>query len=677
MAPRLVPLVTLALFLIGAAMAQDDAARSPSFLERQLETLVPGLRVEGLSGAWRAAPVAERITLSDAQGIWLTMQEVRLDLAPTALLRGVLRLEALDAALVRVERLPVAPTLSPPAGNPPPGQGGLLPALPDLPVDLSLDHLGVQRLELAEAVLGQAAVFSLTGSAGLEAGRLAADLSLRRLDREGSVALNLALAPKANRLNARVELREPEGGLVPTLLGLPQHPVTLELNLDGPADGAALSVQAQLGPEIALDVQGTVRSLADGSFGARLQGQARAAPLVPAEYAGLLFPAQLTLDADRSANGPLAISELRLKMPSGQGSVNGTFDIAREVPDLTIRLALDQAARFAPLLPQGVAWEALQAEAHVTGTLSAPEVRLEATPRAFTTGIRQADAVLGASPTLSGTASLPGPRIDMTFQGQEGQLAVVGSLAEPADLTARLVLPRLEVLGAGSEGALEATAQVAGPLSDPTVTLAARSGQLTLAGRTLRGISLDARLEAPATAPWAEAQLEATLDGQPVSLVLRGRPDARRLRLEQARLQVGPGVLTATGILDPDALLFDGSAQLDAPALAPLGRLAGIEGLEGQLRASGEFGPRDGVQGFDLALEAPRLAYAGNSGRLRATAKGTPGAFAWGQRLRHSRARSPRAAAWRWRTRAGRQSLQRCGSRLWERRSASPPLPGP
>ncbi|MGK7870538.1 translocation/assembly module TamB domain-containing protein [Falsiroseomonas sp. E2-1-a20] len=626
----LMVLLVSALLLPGAPVtAQDDAARDPSFLERRLERLIPGLRVEGLEGALRGVPSANRITISDAQGVWLTMQDVRLNLAPTALLRGVVRLEALEATLLRVDRLPVAAPTTTPAEQLVPGEGGVLPGLPDLPVDLALDRLVVQRLELDPSVLGQGAAFSLTGNAALESGRLAAELALRRLDREGSITLDLALAPAADRLNAQLAVREPEGGLVPSLLGLPQHPLSLTLSLDGPAAGAALTVEARLGPEIALEAEGTIRALADGAFGARLRGQVQAAPLLPVPQPGAFFPATFTLDADRPADGVLTITQLEVRTPVGQASVTGTVDLAREVPDLTLRLALGASAPIDAVLPEGMAWESLRGELRVTGSFSAPQLQLQATPQGLATGIVQADAVLGNSPTLSGTAAPASRQVDLAVRGEAGRLAVTGSLAEPLDATARLSLPRLEVLGPGSEGALEAVAQLTGTLTDPTIALTANSGRVALAGRVLEGLGLEARIETPVSAPRAEAQMRATLEGLPLELALRGQPQGTLLQLEQARLSLGPAVLTAVGLVNPDALLFDGTARLEADALAPLAPLAGLPGLEGRLQAQGRFEPRDGVQGFDLRLEAPRLAYAGTTGLIEATVEGTPQALAW------------------------------------------------
>ncbi len=621
---------------LGAALAQTDRAEPASFLERQLQNLVPGLQVEGLEGAWRAAPRAERITLSDSQGVWLVLRDVRLNIAPTSLLRGILRLEALEASVLRIDRLPVPDPNAPP----PDPSAGLIPRLPSLPVDLALDRLAIARLELAPAVAGQAADFALDGRASLNDQGLTAALALRRLDREGSATVDLALAPASDRLRARVEVREPEGGLVAGLIGRPDSPLSLDLGLDGPAAaGAALTLRAALGPDTTLAASGTVRAPPEGGFGAMLEGEASAAPLLPSPaLADLAFPARFAVDATLPAAGPLRLDRLALTIPAGEAGITGTLNLETEAADLTLRLSAAGSTRFTALLPPepALAWQGIGAEAHLTGTLAAPRLAFRAQPEGLATGIPQADAVLGPTPTLAGTAALPGPTLDVTIEGAEGRLLLAGSAADPLDLTARLSLPRLEVLGAGSEGALEAVAQTRGSRADPTVTLTARSGRIVTAGRVLAGLSLDARVESPATAPRAEASLEARLDGLPVTLALRGQPEGdapgggpARVRLEQARAALGPAVLTASGALDLATTLFDGRVRLEAADLAPLARLAGVAGLEGRLSAEAALAPRDSQQGFDATVEAPRLVFGGTAARLRLAAEGTPQSLGW------------------------------------------------
>ncbi|MCB4821100.1 translocation/assembly module TamB domain-containing protein [Roseicella aerolata] len=616
----------LALLALGTAAQEQE--HSPSFLERQLESLVPGLRVEGLQGTWRAAPRARRITLSDAQGVWLELQDVRLDLAPTSLVRGVLRLEMLEAQQARVERLPVPDPQAAPAPEAAPSDQ-VLPALPSLPVDVALDRLAVERLELGEAVAGQAAAFALDGKARLASGRLEAELGLRRLDAGGNAQVNLVLAPADDRLDATVTLREDPGGLVPMLLGQPDRPLDLDLRLAGPASGATLSVQAGMGSGIALNTQGTVRALSDGSYGAQLTGDAGAAPLLPPDLGPLAFPARFSLDVDRPAEAPIALRGLTVETPAGSADATGTLDLAREAPDLTARLRLQDSARFAALLPPGFAWESVQAEARVTGRLATPELRLQARPQGFASGIPQLDAVLGPAPGLALDAALPGPRLDARLEGAEGRLIATGTLAEPIALDARLSLPRLAVLGGGSEGALEARVQASGALADPDLVVTAESGRIAAAGRVLESLSLDARIATPATAPRGTATLEGRLDGMPLALLFRGQPEGSAVRIEQGEARLGPARLQVTGRLDPAGPVFDGRAQLEASDLAPLGRLGGVAGLAGRLSLEATLAPRDGQQGFEARLDAPRLGYNGTEGSLQATAAGTPSALDW------------------------------------------------
>ncbi len=629
-------ILSLSLILLGAvAWAQsEERAVAPSFLERQLQSLVPGLQVEGLEGAWRAAPSARRMTLRDSQGVWLSIENVRLNIAPTALLRGVLRLEGLEADSVTVTRLPVADPAAP--APPPSPDAGVIPSLPDLPVDVALDRLAVGRLVLGAPVLGQAAEFTLDGRARLGEGRLTAVLDLKRLDREGQVALDLALDPPRDRLAAKVTVQEAPGGIGATLIGFPQYPLSLDLTLDGPANtGAALSLTGGLGPDIGIAARGTIRAGGDGAFGAVLEGSVRAAPLLPPEIAALAAPLTFALDAAKPGDGPvLTLRRLDLGLPAGRLGVTGTLDLTREVPDLTVSLAVEGSQRFAALLPPGLAFTGATAEARVTGTLAAPRVALTAQPQGLATGLAQADALLGPAPRIAGTLAMPGPSLDLALQGAAGRVAVAGSLAEPLDVTVRAALPDLTVLGTGSTGALEAEARATGSLTDPNLVVTARSGRIAAAGRALEGLDLAARIETPRSAPRAQATLTATLDREPIRLAVTGAPEGTSgFRLSEASLRVGETLAEATvsGLLDTARLVFAGEAKLEARDLARLGRLGGVEGLAGRLSLGATLTDRDGVQGFDARLEAPLLGFGGNAvAGVTATAVGTPEAMSFG-----------------------------------------------
>ncbi|MDB5372159.1 MAG: hypothetical protein JWP04_801, partial [Belnapia sp.] len=621
--------------LLAGALAWVNTAGGGDFLARQAAGFVPGLAIEGLRGPLPGHLAFARLGYADAAGEWVVLEDGRIDLDLAALLSGTLRVEQVTAARVALARLPAGG--SAPAEPAAPSER-VLPQLPSLPLDVALERLAIGRIELGAPVLGQAAVFSLDGNAGLAAGALRARLDVRRLDAAARIALDLDLTPAADRLAARLTLDEATGGLVASLIPPPEGgwgdaPLKLALSLDGPASGAALDLAASLGPEVALQGAGTVRVSPDGGFGATLRGEARAGPLLPADLRPLAVPLGFALDADLPANRKLALRDLRLTLPAGTLAASGTADLGTEALALRLELELTDSGQFGPLLPAGLAWTGLRATAQVGGTIGAPAIDLTAVPAGFVTGVAQADAVLGPVPRLALKAALPGPTLDATLTGAEGRLAARGSLAEPIALDAEVSLPRLEVLGAGSTGALEARLHAAGKLADPDLTINAWSGRIAAAGRVLEGLLLEAQVATPASAPRGTATLRAMLDGLPVALDFRGRPEGQAVRIEAAEARLGPAHLTATGRLDPAAKLFDGQARLEASDLAPLGRLAGLAGLAGRLTLEAKLAPRDGiqgqVQGFDLRLDAPRLGYAGQEGTLAATVAGTPEALDW------------------------------------------------
>ncbi len=618
--------LALPLLAVAGALAWANTEGGRASLARLVANQVPGLSIEDLRGPLPGQPGVARLTMADAEGVWLTVEKARIDLDFLALAQGVFRIRAIEAWRIALTRLPLPAAPAPPASP----TGTVLPQLPSLPVAVALDRLSVGRLELGGPVLGQAAVFTVQGDAGLAAGALHATLDLRRLDAEAMVGLRLALTPATDRLAARLMLREAAGGLLPTLLGQAGQPAAVEFSLDGPAGGAALDLRAALGPDLTMAATGTVRAAPGGAVGATLRGEARAAPLLPPDLAKLAVPASFSLDADLAADRRLTLRALTLGVPAGRLTASGAANLATEALDLRLALDLAAADRFAPLLPAGLGWQGVRATALVTGTIARPEVSLEAMPDGLATGVAQANALLGPAPRLTLRAALPGPTLDARLEGAAASLTAQGSLAEPVAVEARLSLPRLAVLGAGSEGALDATVRASGALSDPTIEIAARSDRIEAAGQVLQGLRFTARVAAPASAPRAEAQAEGTLADLPMTLLLRGRPEGTKLRIEEAAARLGPARLILAGLLDPAGPLFDGTARLEATDLAPLARLGGVADLAGRLDLQAKLAPAPGgIQGFEMRLDAPRLAYGGTTGTLAATAAGTPAAIDW------------------------------------------------
>lgn len=122
--------------------------------------------------------------------------------------------------------------------------------------------------------------------------------------------------------------------------------------------------------------------------------------------------------------------------------------------------------------------------------------------------------------------------------------------------------------------------------------------------------------------------MDARFAGLPLTLDILGEPDGQRLRLDRAEAVFGPARLSATGVLDAAARLFDGRLSLDSPDVSPFSALARMP-LAGGARIGGEFAAPGGRQSFDLRAELTAFRAAATEAAGSLTARGTlaEGAF--------------------------------------------------
>lgn len=214
------------------------------FLE---ETLSDGnareVRIEGFQGALNSTASLSKLTIADADGIWLTITDAELVWTRSALLRGALEIDSLTAARVELTRLPVSEVAAvSPEATP--------FALPELPVSVRLVALELEELELGPDVMGLALVASASGNANLAEGNGRAAFEITRLDGpEGQFTLAAAYDNTTRNLDLSVKVIEDAGGVLATLANLPGQPavefvaegagrlddltVTLDLSTDG------------------------------------------------------------------------------------------------------------------------------------------------------------------------------------------------------------------------------------------------------------------------------------------------------------------------------------------------------------------------------------------------------------------------------------------------------------
>src|SRR3954463_5255515 len=222
----------------GVVIAQDEAPRSdPGWITRQIQSLLSGpgrtVTIGRVSSSWSLGVTIHDLAIADDDGVWLNVDQAKLDWAAGALFRREFRISGLDVNHMVLERLPAGQPEPPPSNEP-----FSLPQLPNLPVGLDLQHLAVEQLDLGAPVLGgEAAHLTVNGSAKL--GRaddgVAANLKIDRLDKPGGAKLVMAYAPGNEQLDLDLTVEEPEGGMIARTAGIPGlPPVNAALRGSGP-----------------------------------------------------------------------------------------------------------------------------------------------------------------------------------------------------------------------------------------------------------------------------------------------------------------------------------------------------------------------------------------------------------------------------------------------------------
>jgi translocation and assembly module TamB len=184
------------------------------------------------------------ITIGDRKGTWLDVRNIRFTWSVLSLLRGHVNVEDIQMGSVDVVRKPLSPDdLSSKSSS----------SSPPL-MRVTLKQLQIEQLILGEVLAGTAARFQIKANAKLIDHRqgLSARLTATRLDRPGArVAAELDFRAVTQSLSVQMSASEPVGGLVATLMRLPDAPaMSMKFSGQGPLDAwqAKWSVSASEQP---------------------------------------------------------------------------------------------------------------------------------------------------------------------------------------------------------------------------------------------------------------------------------------------------------------------------------------------------------------------------------------------------------------------------------------------
>ncbi|MFY8092121.1 MAG: translocation/assembly module TamB domain-containing protein [Niveispirillum sp.] len=485
-AAGLAGLVALVLLLAVSAGIWLATPSGRDVVLAQARANVDGLVIDGADGSVFDLRLA-RITLADADGVWLTVTDAHLVWNPWALLSRTASIDTLSAASIDVARQPL----------PEPEDPNDKPGLPRLPIAVTLSRLTLDRVTLGADLLGGApAVISATGQARLPSGTLggAGSLDINRIDEHpGTLSVSGEYVP-GRRLTLAAEALEQGNGLIAELLDIPgRPPVTLTLKGDGPLTDWTGSATAKAGDAADAKAEFRIRPSGDKlTFGLDLSGNVLA--LLPPAIRPLVGP-----DLRIGAGGlidpgiKLALDGVGIRTAAGTVSGGGQFDLKTRALNVGAWVEVPDGAILSPLTAPA-SLSALRGSLTLTGTPERPQLVTDLSLDTvgvpdLTLGRLGVKLVAKGRETLSVIA-------DLRLEGATGPLA--GLTGARADLAAEAtIVPatgRVDISKSGFVGtALSATATGSltgwGHDGDLALTLSAKdlSPLSGLAGRTLAG----------------------------------------------------------------------------------------------------------------------------------------------------------------------------------------------
>ena len=596
--PRLATGLVAAMALVAGlvlppARAQDPTAEEKSRIQRFVEDALsrPGRKVEigTIDGLLSSTINVAGITISDADGPWLELEDLSVTWNRLALARMRLSIDEFRAGEVRLLRRPLP---APAPGEGKSGGGGL-------PLSVIIRSIELPAIAVSADAAGIDALLAATGAVTLTDDAYSAQIDASRLDGPGgNLKADFSFDPGSAALSVSARLSEPVGGLAASALGLAGTPaLALDLDGSGRLDDWQADLRLAADGRPVLEGRTTIRKTEDGYRGLA-DIAARIGDLLPDDVRPFAEgEARLAADVTRRTGGAWMIDRLDYESARTRASARGQLTADRFPVTGQMSATLDGAGALIALPGSGsrirlaglavdaslgggepAIWElrlgidglALpQASAGRIEAVASGQARDLADPDRRTSGfdlkamVRQLVAV---DPHL---AELAGPEVALVAAGRlgpEGKAEITQSRLDAAALAARFD---------GTIGRHSA---------DGTVQLSVNdlAGLAPLAGRELGG------------ALAASARGSVRYDGGALDLIVEGRAE-----------NIRTGMAAADGLLAGLAT-FAGGVRRDGETLTVSGLRVESEGLS--LAADGPVLPEADLRANGRIADLGRLA---------------------------------------------------------------------
>ncbi|MBL0947036.1 MAG: translocation/assembly module TamB domain-containing protein [Brevundimonas sp.] len=198
------------------------------------------INVEGLQGDLFNDFTLSRVTVTDEQGVWIEITDLRVDWSYLPLLARRFHADTITAGRIHVLRRPILEISTDPPGA--------------MPLDVDIDHFAAE-VELHEDFSQTYGHWRIEGDARvLRRGLTTASVDARSLDREGDfLKLEASLGKSIEQMELNLQAHEARGGPLAGMLGYsPDQPFVV----NAVANGRVIDATARTGAFVPLRVQG-------------------------------------------------------------------------------------------------------------------------------------------------------------------------------------------------------------------------------------------------------------------------------------------------------------------------------------------------------------------------------------------------------------------------------------
>jgi translocation and assembly module TamB len=285
--------VLLVIAIVAFAMLGHTAFGN-QFLADQIASRISTqdmqIRIVGARGLLSGNFRIDRISVADTKGPFAEVEDVAIDWSPLDLLGADFDASRIAAAKLNIVRAPVQTIERAPS------EGSF-----NLPVSVDIRKIEVPSLLVGKELLGRSAEIALSGSAKGAADLLALTLDARQKDSGNARAVaDLAYAVNAETLKLNLDVSEPKGGLLATMLNLPDEPaIDISVSGDGPLDSWVGKIRARLDGIDRLALDGSHIRNEAGVHQVVLSGGGSLSGLLPPTLR-TLFEGETAIDVDAS-----------------------------------------------------------------------------------------------------------------------------------------------------------------------------------------------------------------------------------------------------------------------------------------------------------------------------------------------------------------------------------------